>query len=83
MEKYDSVEPLNTGTGEDITIAELAGVVARIVGYRETIRFDPSKPDGTPRKLLDVSRMAALGWRARIGLQEGIASTYAWYRNQT
>jgi GDP-L-fucose synthase len=82
MENYDGAEPLNTGTGEDLTIAELAGMVARIVGYRGAIRFDPSKPDGTPRKLLDVSRLTALGWRARIGLEDGILSTYAWYLEQ-
>ena len=82
MENYDGAEPLNTGTGEDLTIAELARMVARIVGYRDAIRFDPSKPDGTPRKLLDVSRLTALGWRAGIGLEDGIESTYAWYLDQ-
>jgi GDP-L-fucose synthase len=79
MEHYDGAEPLNTGTGEDLTIAELAGVIARIVGYRGAIRFDPAKPDGTPRKLLDVTRFTELGWRAGIRLEDGIASTYAWY----
>ena len=79
MGNYDGAEPLNTGTEEDLTITELAGTVARIVGYRDAIRFDPSKPDGTPRKLLDVSRLTGLGWRARIRLEDGIASTYAWY----
>jgi GDP-L-fucose synthase len=79
MENYDSPEPLNIGTGEDETIAGLAAMVAGIVGYRGAIRFDPSHPDGTPRKLLDVSRLSALGWRARIRLEDGIASTYAWY----
>jgi GDP-L-fucose synthase len=79
MENYDGAEPLNTGTGEDLTIADLAGMVTRIVEYRGAIRFDPSKPDGTPRKLLDVSRFASLGWRARISLEDGISSTYAWY----
>jgi GDP-L-fucose synthase len=83
MEHYDGGEPLgnllNLGTGEDLTIAELAGLVARIVGYGGQIRFDPSRPDGTPRKLLDVSRIHSLGWRARISLDEGIASTYQWY----
>lgn len=79
MENYDAAEPVNVGTGEDVTIAELAAIVARTVGYHGAIRFDPSKPDGTPRKLLEVSRLAALGWRARIQLEDGIASTYAWY----
>jgi GDP-L-fucose synthase len=79
MEKFDGREPLNVGTGEDLTIAELANMVARITGYSGRIRFDPSKPDGTPRKLLDVSRIHALGWKARIPLEQGIASTYEWY----
>jgi GDP-L-fucose synthase len=79
MANYDAADPLNTGTGEDLTIADLAAMVARIVGYRGAIRFDPSRPDGTPRKLLDVSRFTALGWRCRIPLEDGIASTYAWY----
>jgi GDP-L-fucose synthase len=76
VEEYDAAEPLTTGTGEDITIAELAGVVARIVGYREAIRFAPSKPNGAPRKLLDVSRRATMGWRARIGLVDGTCALH-------
>ncbi len=68
---------LNVGTGIDVTIAELARQVAAAVGYEGRVVFDASKPDGTPRKLLDVSRLAALGWRARIALASGIASTYA------
>jgi GDP-L-fucose synthase len=79
MEHYEDWELLNVGVGEDLTIAELAGKVARVVGYAGAIRFDPSKPDGTPRKLLDVSRIHALGWRARIAFDEGIAATYEWY----
>jgi len=79
MEHYDSADPLNVGTGEDLPIAELAQIVARVVGYSGQVRFDPSRPDGTPRKLLDVSRFTALGWRASIGLEQGIASTYQWY----
>jgi GDP-L-fucose synthase len=66
----------NVGTGSDVTIRELTELVAEVTGYRGRISWDPSKPDGTPRKLLDVSRMAALGWKARIPLREGIASTY-------
>lgn len=79
MENYEDGDLLNVGVGEDLTIAELAGKVARVVGYTGAIRFDPSRPDGTPRKLLDVSRIHALGWRARISFDEGIAATYEWY----
>lgn len=83
MENYAGGEPLgnvlNVGTGEDLSILELAELVARIVGYDGQIRFDSSRPNGTPRKLLDVSRIQSLGWRARISLEEGIASTYEWY----
>ena len=79
MEHYDGGNLLNVGVGEDLTIAELAAKVARVVGYTGAIRFDPTRPDGTPRKLLDVSRIHALGWRARIALDEGIAATYEWY----
>ena len=79
MNTYDGAEPLNVGTGEDLTIAVLAATVARIVRYKGRVFYDTSKPDGTPRKLLDVSRIQALGWKARIPLEEGIASTYEWY----
>jgi GDP-L-fucose synthase len=81
MERWDGPGFLNVGTGEDLTIAELAQVVADVVGFRGGFEFDRSKPDGTPRKLLDVTRLATLGWRARIGLREGIADAYAWYRD--
>jgi GDP-L-fucose synthase len=81
MERYESPDPLNVGIGEDVTIAELSSIVARITEFKGTIRFDPAKPDGTPRKLLDISRIHALGWHAGIGLEEGIASTYSWYQN--
>ncbi len=67
---------VNIGTGEDVTIRELAEMVCRVLGYEGTLRFDSSRPDGTPRKLLDVSRMRALGWRARTRLEEGILRTY-------
>ncbi len=77
----DIGELVNIGTGADIPIADLARMVADVVGYQGRLVFDTSKPDGTPQKLLDVSRMAALGWRARIGLREGIASVYAAYAN--
>jgi GDP-L-fucose synthase len=79
MENYEGGELLNVGVGADRTIADLAETVARIVGYAGAIRFDPSRPDGTPRKLLDVSRIHSLGWRARISLEDGIVSTYDWY----
>lgn len=69
----------NVGTGQDVTIAELAGLVKEAVGFAGALEFDASKPDGTPRKLLDVSRLQARGWRARIALAEGIKGTYRWY----
>jgi GDP-L-fucose synthase len=80
MEKYEGSMPLNVGVGDDITIRELAELVARVVGYSGELQFDATRPDGTPRKLLDVSRIAALGWRAGIRLEDGIASTYEAYR---
>jgi len=80
MENYDAAEWLNVGVGEDLTISELAALVARVVGYTGHVAFDPSRPDGTPRKLLDVSCVHALGWRAQISIESGIASTYEWYK---
>jgi GDP-L-fucose synthase len=82
MENHDDPGWLNVGTGEDLEIAELAALVARVVEYEGAIVFDSSKPDGTPRKLLDVSRVHALGWRARIPIEEGITSTYKWYKSR-
>src|SRR5712691_5424871 len=79
MDTYDGRDALNVGTGEDRTIAELADLVARVTGYSGRVRFDPSRPDGMARKLLDVSRIHALGWKARISMEEGVASTYEWY----
>lgn len=70
---------VNVGYGEDISIRELAELVREVVGYRGALRFDTSKPDGTPRKLLDSSRLLATGWRPKVHLREGIASTYAWF----
>lgn len=80
LESYDDPAPINVGTGTDVSIAELATIVARVVGYTGQIGRDLSKPDGAPQKLLDVSRLAGLGWRASIKLPEGIADTYKWYR---
>ena len=71
---------LNVGCGQDIAIGELAGLVREVVGYTGAIRFNPDYPDGTPRKLLDVSRLRSLGWQARIPLREGVAATYEWFR---
>ncbi|MGY4364295.1 nucleoside-diphosphate-sugar epimerase [Bradyrhizobium sp. LB1.3] len=79
MKSYSSAELVNIGTGEDITIAEFARVVAEIVGYTGEISFDSSRPDGTPRKLLDVSRLARLGWRATTSLEHGLRQAYAAY----
>ncbi len=82
LERYDDPAPINVGTGQDLTIAELAKLVAGVVGYRGPIEQDPSKPDGTPRKVLNVTRMEALGWQPEISLAEGIAATYQWYLEQ-
>jgi len=79
MERYDEARHINVGTGEDQSIRELAELVAEIVHPDATLTYDTSKPDGMPRKLLDVSRLHALGWRHRIGLRAGIASTYEWF----
>ena len=79
MRRYDEPSHINVGTGEDLTIAELAGMVRRAVYPKAVMTFDTSKPDGMPRKLLDVSRLHALGWRHKIQLSEGIESTYRWF----
>jgi GDP-L-fucose synthase len=83
MKNYSSGELINIGTGEDITIADFARMVAAVVGYAGTIRFDASRPDGTPRKLLDVSRLASLGWRAHISLEDGIELAYRAYLRES
>ena len=79
MEHYDEASHINVGTGEDLSIRELAEVLKDVIHPAATLRFDASKPDGAPRKLLDVSRLHALGWRHRIALREGLATTYAWF----
>src|SRR5689334_25253482 len=82
MKTYSDAEMVNIGTGEDISIADFAGVVATAVGYKGSISYDTSKPDGTPRKLLDVSRLAKLGWRARTSLEDGIRLAYQAYLSE-
>jgi GDP-L-fucose synthase len=79
MRSYDSAEIVNVGVGEDLTIRALAEMIQRVTGFEGRLAFDASKPDGTPRKLLDVSRMNGLGWKARIELERGIEETYRWY----
>ena len=81
MREHEEPNIVNVGVGEDMTVAELAELLRDIVGFGGKIRFDTSKPDGTPRKLLDVSRLRALGWRATIPLRQGLTDTYAWYVN--
>jgi GDP-L-fucose synthase len=79
LEVYSDEAPINVGCEADLTIAELAEKVRAVVGFEGRLRFDPERPDGTPRKLLDTSRLAALGWRPRIPLDQGLADTYRWY----
>lgn len=79
LEHYDSPEIINVGAGKDVTIRELAEIIQGIVGFDGELRFDPAKPDGTPRKLLDVSKIEALGWSPKVPLAEGIERTYRWY----
>ena len=79
MHHYDGSEIVNIGTGQDVTIKELAVMVKEIVGFGGEVVWDSSKPDGTPRKLLDVSRLHSLGWHAKTGLREGVGKTYDWY----
>jgi GDP-L-fucose synthase len=80
LEKYDSPEIINVGYGEDISIRELAELICDVVGFDGELGWDTSKPDGTPRKLLDASKLGALGWKPAISLKDGIARTYQWFR---
>jgi len=80
LEKYDSPEIINVGCGEDISIRELAELICGVVGFDGELAWDTTKPDGTPRKLLDTSKLNNLGWRPAIPLREGIARTYKWFR---
>ena len=81
MKYYDSPEPINIGTGEDVTIKQLAETIAKTVGYDNLINWDTSKPNGTPRKVLNVDKIKTLGWEPKISLKEGIKSTYEWYND--
>lgn len=79
MENYSDHEIINVGSGQEVTIGALAKLVGKVVGFQGTLRFNSAMPDGTPRKLLDVSRLTDLGWKSRIALEEGIADTYSWF----
>jgi GDP-L-fucose synthase len=80
LQTYDAEPIINVGWGKDVTIRELAELVMSVIGYKGRLNFDSTKPDGTPRKLLDVSRLTTLGWQARISLEDGIGRTYAWFK---
>jgi GDP-L-fucose synthase len=80
LDRYDSDEPINIGYGEDISIGDLAHLISDIIGFSGEIQFDTSKPDGTPRKLLDSRKINSLGWKPRTALKDGIARTYEWYK---
>ena len=79
LEAYDEPGPINVGTGQDVSIRELAELVQQVVGYEGALTWDTSKPDGTPRKLLDTSKINTLGWKPTISLEDGLRSTYAWF----
>jgi len=81
MISYDSSEIINVGTGEDLTIKELTEIISTIIGYNGEIRWDTSKPNGTPRKVLNVDKIKELGWSPKVGIQQGIYETYEWYKN--
>jgi len=81
MKDYNESDPINVGTGEDVTIGELSDIIADIVGFRGKTIWDTNKPNGTPRKVLNVDKIKSLGWEPKIGLEEGIKSTYEWYKD--
>ena len=81
MRHYNDPDIVNVGTGVDVSIRELVEIVRNVTGFEGNVVFDSTRPDGTPRKLLDVGKLARLGWRSSISLQAGVASTWAWYRN--
>ncbi|NDV26676.1 GDP-L-fucose synthase [Desulfovibrio sp. JC010] len=80
MNNYDGEQWVNIGVGEDVTIRELAEIISDVVGFEGTLSFNTDKPDGTPQKLLDVGKLHSTGWRSKIGLREGVADTYEWYK---
>jgi len=79
LTRYEGEQHLNVGVGDDSSVRELAELIAEVVGWRGGLTFNTSMPDGAPRKLLEVSRLASLGWKASIGLREGVQQTYHWY----
>jgi GDP-L-fucose synthase len=82
MEKYDGDIPLNVGCGQDVTIKELAETISKVIEFEGVLKWDTSKPDGTPQKLLDTTRINELGWAPTIGLEDGIRSTYEWFKSE-
>jgi GDP-L-fucose synthase len=83
MNRYSQEEPINVGCGEDVSIRDLAMKIASVTGFHGRVIFDSTRPDGTPRKVLDVSRLTQLGWKARIALDDGLASTWKWYKERS
>jgi GDP-L-fucose synthase len=79
IESYEDPALINVGYGDDVTIRELAEILCEVIGFSGALTFDPSKPDGTPRKLMDSGRLRAIGWKPRISLRDGIRATYEWY----
>lgn len=79
----NGISQLNVGTGQDLTIADLASIISEVVGFNGRIEYDSTKPDGTPRKLMDVSRINSLGWKYKTELKDGIVQTYKWYLENT
>ena len=79
LENVSQPGPINVGTGTDLTIRELAELIKEVIGYEGKLEFDPSKPDGTPRKLMDVDRLTSLGWQAKIQLRDGVEDAYQWF----